>query len=203
MFNADLDKMIAMSAEAKCRPNWQLMAEYLSLRGQGIRKPALKALAKFVDEAAIWQFEDRLELSLWILKGLNLSVVPSPLLSKVIHPTCREWSQINPLNAEAHLWLGKLGFGVENYERAIALDPDCAEARGRKCLAMIDHVWFNQHHLPDSYLGNPSTDLLDLAEAEAIWRGRVTESWAEHCLNDIKEYRLNAEEWLRLHPPKG
>lgn len=201
MFNDDLDKMIAMSAEAKRRPNWQLLAEYLLLRGRGIRKPALAVLIKFVDDAALWTFEDRLNLCRWILEDLQLTTIPTPLLRKIVEPTCREWSICEPNNPRVHLSLGKLGFGIENYKRALSLDPDCAEARGHICLGMIEHVWFNQHHLPDHYIGNPAADLLDLAEAEQTWRGREIGEWADYCLKDIGEYRMNAESWLRDHDP--
>ncbi|WP_155913859.1 hypothetical protein [Asticcacaulis sp. AC466] len=200
MQNNDLDKMIAMSAVASGKPGWQGLADYLALQGRGVRKRALAELTEFVQAAATWSFDRRLDLCLWLLESLSPYSMPSPLLETIVHPTCREWGEREPDTVIAHLWLGRLGLGVEHYERALYLDPACAEARGCLCEAMIEPVWFNQHHLPDYYINSPAADLLDLAEAEAMWVGREIGSVATQCLKDIHEYRENAQAWLRDHP---
>ena len=199
----DLDKMIAMSEEARSRLGWDLLADYMSLQGRGLRKPALEVLDKFVEVAAESPFEDRLTLALWMLAGLDTNKVAAPLSWKIIQPTCREWLTREPENPQAHLWFANLNLGdVEaHYRKVLELDPGCDEARGSLCNILTGDIWFNQHHLPDYYIKSPLADLLDLAEAEAIWIGHDTSKTAVYWLNEIAQYRLNAEAWLKDHPP--
>jgi len=194
--------MIAMSEVARLRPSWGGLADYLSLRGRGLRKPALAVLGTFVSEAATWSFDGRLELSLWVLGDLRLENNPAPLSRTLIRPTVREWSVRNPENPKAHFWLGQLGLGPaeKHYRKALALDPDYEEARGQLCNVLLHDVWFNQHHLPDNYIREPAADLLAIADAEALWKGRADSPTAVFWLGEITAYRSQAEAWLRGRP---
>ena len=205
MFEDDLDKMIAMSEVARLRPNWGGLADYLSLRGRGLRKPALVTLGTFVIEAATWSFDDRLELTLWVLEDLKLENNPDPLSGRILKPTIQEWSVRDAETPKAHFWLGNLGFRpVEmHYRRALELDPDYEDARGSLCNCLLGDVWFNQHHLPDYYIKSPTMDLLDIAEAEALWVGRENTPMAAFWLKEIASYRSLAEAWLHDHPPES
>lgn len=80
-----------------------------------------------------WPLNARLDLSLWILETLRLSIVPSPLLTSIVLPTCEDWIQEEPENAEAHLRLGKVNPSIarQEFTLALALAPENEEARGR------------------------------------------------------------------------
>lgn len=203
MPNDDLNKMIAKGEEARSRSGWELLADYLSLHGRGVRKPALVKLNQFVVLAAEWPFDERLQLTLWLLHDLGMGNYAAPLFWKIIAPTCREWLTHEPENAQAHFWSAKLHLGnVEaDYRRVLELDPACDEARGALCSMLTSDVWFNQHHLPDYYINDPGVDLLDLAEAEAVWTGHGESKTAVYWLKEIADYRAYAEAWMRRHPP--
>lgn len=198
MLNTDLDRMLAFSAEARKHPGWARLADYLSLHGQGVRKRALVTLSSFIEDAMGWPLKARLDLSLWILETLRLSSIPAPLFTSIVLPTCEDWIQEEPENAEAHLWLGKLNPSIarQEFTLALALAPENDEARGRLCQSLIDHIDFNQHHLPHFYINDPKLDLIDLSTAEALWIGREQSKWAKFCLNDIRGLRKCAEMWL-------
>ena len=202
MYRDTQDRMLALAERARTEPLWQEFHEYLSLHGRGIRKTALKHLDRFVASAVDWPFEDRRRFCLCLFDHLHTGEIAAPLNWKVVMPTFSEWPLQEPENAEAFMYLGLTQgeHSTENLQRALELDPGCQPARARLCQYLMADAEFNQHHLPDSYFNDPASDLLDLAEAEALCAGYEDTAWGRQCLEDIRMCRANAENWLREHP---
>lgn len=203
MHRDDLDKMLALVEKVRQHGDWEDLAEYLSLHGRGIRKPALAVLDRFVVQAKHWPFARRLELALWCLEILGNHRMAAALRGLVC-AAIREWPRHEAETARMHLWLGELNVEglspdgrVAHFRRALELDPDCDDARKHLSMIGVDHVHDNQHTLPGFYRNSPEADLLDLAEAEALWGGREHSIAGAWCLQEIGEYRARAEEWLR------
>ncbi|MFT4074334.1 MAG: hypothetical protein QM647_02300 [Asticcacaulis sp.] len=204
MRNNDLDKLFALAGEAKREATWQGFADYLEQHGKGIRKKALVTLNRFIDDAVLWTFTERLRFSLWLLNALNNDALVQPLKERLVIPTLREWKDREPLQAEPYLWLGLLGIDqMFHIRRALELDPKCQRARAKLCEWVTGHISYNQHELPSFYIHDPRVDLLDLAEAEALCVGYEETDWAIWTLAEIKEQRELAEAWLRNHPRLG
>ncbi len=201
----DLSKMIALAEQAGLEPLWYRFADYLEQHGKGVRKNALVTLKKFIDEALLWPFAERLRFTLWSLEVMPIDALVQPLKMRLVIPTLKEWKEFEPLQAGPHLWLGLLHCDVpaDYLKRVLELDPKCQKARAQLCQWIIGYVSYNQHELPAFYIHDPRVDLVSLAEAEALCLGCEDADWASCVLAEISDHRELAKEWLRNHPRAG
>lgn len=101
----------------------------------------------------------------------------------IVEPTLREWLACEPEAAEpmllACLWGDPAvvrGSRLDCLRAVLTRPPDLHPARRAFVRAAVDLVAFAQHEWPHGYLGDPSTDLDLLAEAEAASNG-LPDDW--------------------------
>ena len=215
--NHEFDELLLIASDADERAAWQEFGRYCVLRATGVRKPALQALDRFLQQATGWPFVERLAFVRWLMAGTarfprysSLSsqsalLIPQPLRDRLLIPTITEWSEQAPQDHEPFLWLGLLGHGHarDQFARALALDPACEKARRMLVDWMLDPINYNQHELPSFYIHDPREDLEDLQEALHIATSSSDAAWLDGTRATIHRYRLRAEAWLVLHPAPG
>jgi hypothetical protein len=165
----------------------------------------------FLDKAADWPFSERLELTLWIAGQTRLplfesSLLPQPLMQRVIGPTITEWVELEPSSAEAHHLAARLGgssntlFPEKAYHlrRAVALNPAHDQARVALVNWLTSDPWDHQHVVPDGYNGDPESDLRDLLEAEVIAAGIGDHEMRERKLAEVRHFQQIASSWLQF-----
>ncbi len=173
----DLDRALELARELGGEPAWRALADYYRLRGEGRRKDAMAALETFLRGSGDLPFEARRRLAGRLAEAsMGVSdprvVVPQPLVERFLNPTFEEWAALRAADAAPHLWLGLVhhwsissdAAPADHFRRALELDPGCRPARERLIRIALDAIDFNQHHLPDDYLGDPREDLAELED---------------------------------------
>ena len=174
MFSGQLIALLAAGDAAAENSQWAEFAAFCHLRAKGLRKPALRKVEVFVAQALCWSFTDRTRFIAWLMPqlgtfgGSNSPLLPHPLLAQFVLPTLLEWKLVEPERVELWVWHGSLVSGDESvvcFKGALEIDPDCQQARRALASFAINDVEYNQHHLPDYYVGDPEADLQSLAYA--------------------------------------
>jgi hypothetical protein len=156
-----------VAAEAGQTHAWAGYAQYCTQLECGLRKPALEALNRFIQQTETAPFADRKCFVSWLMHQAASStaagsLVPYPLRKRLIDPTLAEWLEVEPLSSEPHRWLG----GYDHLGRALVLDPTDEIARVRFVSCVVSDVDYAAHELPQGYLGDLHKDLTFLMEAE-------------------------------------
>src|ERR1700722_7145580 len=95
--HANMDKLAALALQAGQQADWRGFARFCELRGNGLRLDALKSLSEFLDQAATWPFEARLQFTRWLFDTWGPSRdLPQPLHARLVVPTIREWANKEP-----------------------------------------------------------------------------------------------------------
>jgi hypothetical protein len=212
----DLDRLQGIAAEFAADVELRDFGRYCDLRGRGLRSPAFAALEAFITLARAWPFERRKAISLRIAqlaRGMRDAglLTPQPLLAQVLLPAFEEWSRRDEASAEPHLWLGLLRHEgpdgrtpADHLRLALDRDPHCDEARRQLAEWLLSDVEFNQHHLPDDYIGDPAADIRALDEAEALLAGLPKGSPRRSLEDEASQLRRRLVAWLSGKPrPKG
>jgi hypothetical protein len=170
---------------------------WLAARGAGLKVQAKAALAAFLEEALIWPDQKQRDFAAWldmVSTALDdrAAATPHPLMTQLILPTLRNWADTDPRAAMPHLLLGRFHSWLldpepplDHFRRALKRNPDLVLARRGVIQALCDAVERNQHHLPDSYLGDRAQDAASMDEVAAMARNlpdpSEAEGWARHA----------------------
>lgn len=200
------------------RQAWDAYLESLTLRERGLRRQSLAALQRLIGRSKSWTTQERRAFVLALVSSLDTSKLTSPwpttsffdaeavafpLLAELLYPTFRQWAETEPLDARPLLWLGllhRLEIDEEEPElylrRALERDPTLVLAR----LALVAHIRsgvdYNQHELPEAYLGSPALDLKRIDEALRLLDGSEV-SWPPRLAERLQEMRALAVEQLQ------
>lgn len=206
----DLGYVRALAEEAEGRDGWAPFADYYRLRGEGLRSEALIVLDGFIAQAVAWPLADRVALSVWIgerlagYRGQPEAVLPVPLFRLLVRPSLEAWAQASPLDPLPLVWLARLSSGGATLHaapgpllrEALVRDPEFEPARLDFVHELLRGVAYNQHELPDAYLGDAGEDVVDLAEGEALLDGLGLDEQAD-LRPRVVSARRAAERWLR------
>ena len=201
-----MDKLAALASQAGERADWRGFVRFCEFQRKGLRADALKSLGEFLDEAANWPFEARLQFIRWLFDTWRPSRdLPQPLHARLAVPTIREWANRDPQQALAHLWLGLLGCDNPRLEVewALELDPTLESAREALVQWIVADVDYNQHEMPALYIRDPRDDLEALGRAEKLIDEGKASDWIESAREEIRDLRRQAEGWLAAHPRQG
>ena len=187
-----------VAANARTVPLWSDYADFCIEYERGLRAEAFTILERFITSMERASFGERRRFVSWLSqqadgrKGRHM-LIPHPLHVRLVEPTLLEWTLLEPLCSEPHLWLG----GYDHVKRAFELDPDDQLARKKLIIAVLSRVDFNAHELPRGYLGDIEKDLAALSEAEELLKGMSNEDDRQSLAVDIAEQRRWIEEYLK------
>lgn len=147
-------------------------AEYCRLKGLGLRREALLALNKLIadlnanpDVTSRFEVVDRL---FEIENEADIhSLLPHPLVTKVMWPTCEARILQNDRDSRPYRWLGF----QDNWRKALELDPDDAIARGRWSSACWRDLDYAFHELPAGVLSSVDEIAQSVATLDQLARG--------------------------------
>ena len=177
---------------------WKDYATFCEKYGKGVRRQALTILDKFIFAYERESFERRCTFVSWLLRqtdgrdGRHMAI-PQPLRIRIVEPTLLEWTVVDPLCYEPHLWLG----GHDHLKTALRLAPDNELVRKKLIIAILSKVRFATHELPRGYLGTPDHDLATLDEAESLLPGLSSAAERISLSADISEERRLILDYLR------
>jgi hypothetical protein len=168
-----------LAEQLASRPELTDYTTYLTLRERGLRSSALASLRRFIGVARDWPFEQRRDWVEWLI-SVNyarpeiIDLLPSPLRIELVSPTLSEWVVREPKNPLAYRWRGHSAAfegAMNDFRRAIDLDPREQISRRLLVLRLNHEVFVATHELPNGYLGDPVADLKMLVEASEVVEG--------------------------------
>ncbi|OAI56438.1 hypothetical protein AYO49_04295 [Verrucomicrobiaceae bacterium SCGC AG-212-N21] len=189
-------KKVAEGAEA--RPEWADYAAFCLELEKGLRDQAFATLERFIKQMEQASFSDRRCFVSWLLGEKQFCdsahlLTPHPLRKRIIEPTLKEWTSVEPKSAEPLCWLG----GYENFRHALKLDATSEFARYGLIKCILDDVKFATHELPSGYLGDPNGDLMLLTEAEQALSGTSYPDEWRSARADIAKQRKKVTDYLQ------
>lgn len=167
------------------------LVRYLDFRGRGLRRQAMAALDEFVVDARDWPTERQRAFADGVLSAIEGNpdlhdLKAEPLQRGFVTPVIRAWREAEPRNPVPWRW----GDDVDLIRRAVDLDPTDQIARRRLIRRLMGCVAHAAHELPAGYIGDPTSDLADIAEVELLATG----------LRDPGLER-GAADFVRMHRP--
>jgi hypothetical protein len=149
--------------------DWGDYATFCLEYEKGLRQDAFGSLERFIAHIEREPFAERRHFVGWLMKMAhgrlgNHMLVPYPIKGRVVEPTLLEWAEVEPLSSEPLRWIG----GVENLERAVALDPADQIAIKELIIVLLSQLDYSTHELPYGYLGLIPEDLSKLDRIEAL-----------------------------------
>jgi hypothetical protein len=223
--NESLEDARVVALELAHEPDWRGFATYCDLRVRGLRKAALDTLRRFVVQAQAWPYEERRRFTAWLAERatrLTYAVdgrihtagilLPQPVVDGVVRPTLREWREREPGSALPYLWSALLhhsapGDEGENQEQllrqALAADPKCERARVLLVGILTGYVEFQQHHLPETYLGDPAAGLRTLEEARELLRDAGSDAGCQAMERRLTLLEQLTRDWVQFREQGG
>jgi hypothetical protein len=183
---------------ARTVPEWEDYATFCEKYERGLRRDALVVLDRFISSMERAPFAARRRFVGWLTQQADgrdgrHRLIPQPLQVRIVEPTLLEWTLVDPQCYEPHLWLG----GFDHLRHAHELAPGNELVRKKLVVAILSRVGFSTHELPAGYLGIPTQDLADLAEAEGLLQGLSSSEDRVQLLAEIAEERTLIREYLR------
>jgi hypothetical protein len=189
-------KVVAKAARTV--PEWADYATFCEEYERGLRRDALVVLDRFISSMERAPFAARRRFVGWLTQQADgrdgrHRLIPQPLQVRIVEPTLLEWTLVDPQCYEPHLWLG----GFDHLRQAHELAPGNELVSKKLVIAILSRVGFSTHELPAGYLGIPTQDLADLAEAEGLLQGLSSSEDRVQLLAEIAEERNLIREYLR------
>lgn len=191
----DFDAAGRLAEELTSDAPWHGYGPYLAARSRGLKREAANALDAFIADAASWPETGARAFIEWLdgaLEGfLDRGVLlPFPLRTRIVLPALRRWSDEGSAYAafmlgHIHNWKSDETAPLKYFELALERDPAMDRARAGLLGARLDHVHFNQHHLPDEYLGDRGEDIAFLNEQRGVVAGFTDPALGQPWLDEI------------------
>jgi len=185
-----------VAAKARAVPLWSDYADYCVEYERGLRADAFTILERFISSMECASFEERQQFVSWLSRqadgrqGRNM-LIPHPLHVRLVEPTLLEWTLVQPLCSEPHLWLG----GYDHVKQALELEPDNQLARRKLIIILWGQVDFKSYEF--DHLGNIEKDLSTLRDVEELLKGLSNEEDRLSLAAALAEDRRVIEEHLR------
>jgi hypothetical protein len=162
----------SIAVEATAEPEWSDYATYCTDYERGLRRQAFATLDAFIVRMKCAPFAERKRFVSWLMhhadgrEGEHM-LVPHPVRTRLVEPTCNEWIEVEPASSEPHRWLGS----YDHLKVALRLDATDEIARRKFLICVLKEIRYLTHELPAGYLGDPQEDLIVLGEAQAAVAG--------------------------------
>jgi hypothetical protein len=185
-----------VAAKARAVPSWSDYADYCVEHERGLRAEAFTILERFIASMECASFAERQRFVSWLSRqadgrdGRHM-LIPHPLYVRLVEPTLLEWTLVQPLCSEPHLWLG----GYDHVKRAFELEPDNQLARRKLIILLWGQVDFEAYEF--GQLGNIEKDLSTLSDVEELLSGLSNDEERLSLAADLAEDRRVIEEYLR------
>lgn len=191
----DFSRVSALAEELQ-RGGGHAFQPWLAARGAGLKRQSVGMLDAFIDTALQWREPQRRAFVVWLDsvrerfydKGI---VTPHPLKMRVIMPTVNAWREAEPDSPTPYLLLARFhdcrhdDTSPETYYRlAFERDPTSMVAREGIIDTVLDAVDRSQHHLPDTFLGDPAECIARLDEIMVL----ATESGDEKLAQSVADW---------------
>jgi hypothetical protein len=185
-----------VAAEARAIPAWADYAAFCEEYERGLRQEAFNILKRFTSSMERAPFVERRRFVSWLSQQADRRegrhmIIPHQLYVRLVEPTLLEWTAVEPVCCEPHLWLG----GLDHLKRAFELEPDNQLARRKLLLLRWGQVDFKAYEL--GYLKNFDQDIAILSEAEELLRGLSNEEDRLSLAADLAEDRRFIEDRVR------
>jgi len=186
------------ASSANSIASWPEYARFCLEYERGLRRQAFAILQGFISNMEREPFAERRRFISWLLmmaegrEGQHL-LIPNPLQIKVVEPTLLEWTQVEPLCAEPHRWLGDR----EHLEHALELDPNDQIARRRLIIKIMSCIDYATHELPLGYLGSAVEDLAIIERVEGLLIDLTNDRDRTSLAAFIAEEKTAIQEYLR------
>ena len=156
----NFESLIQIAAQLRKTKELVRLAEYCELREKGLRKHALAAVRRFLDESAALAEERKLELAISLLE-LHWAIpeahqfLTHPLQHEFILPTLRKASRPGNSAFRNLALLEALSGGGEEGRNALSLalqyDPSDIMVRKKIVSMLLNEADFAMHHLHESH----------------------------------------------------
>ena len=190
--------LIEVADEASKSPEWSDYAAFCLSRERGLRREAFRALERFITSLESTPFCERRRFVSWLMHITDgwedgELAVPHQLRIRLVVPTLREWTGIEPQNSEPFRWLG----GYEELKHALELNSNDQIARRRLLAMIVNGMEYETHELPYGYVGDgPEEGLAALDEAEELLE-RLPTADVTVIATKISEMRSRIQSFLR------
>jgi hypothetical protein len=185
-----------IAAEARTVPAWADYAAFCEEYERGLRREAFSILERFISSMERAPFAERRRFVSWLSERTDRRegrhmLIPHQFYVRVVEPTLLEWTAVEPLCSEPHLWLG----GFEHVKCAFELKPDNQLARRKLLLLIWGRVDFKAYEM--GHLENYDQDMATLSEVEELLKGLSNEEDRLSLAADLAEDRRFIEDHSR------
>lgn len=191
-------------------PALGLFAEYCRMKGLGLRRQALLIIDDLVsqleaDPDATTRFEAVHRLFELENEADIHNLLPHPLVTKVMRPTCEAKILLDAHDPRPYRWLGF----QDNWRKALELDPSDAIARSRWSSACWRDLDYALHELPLGVLSSVSNIAENVMILDQLSKGTGgstiwPESWLRRLAMSYLDYarsgeRISFKQWAARH----
>lgn len=204
------------------RPSYDIASflQFVNQAERGRQREANQALESFIKQAERWSAERRRDFAAWLLgivEGLPDAheVLAAPLRTRFLQPVLMGWRTALPEDIRPYRWMGlflETPDQLDNLRAAIRLG---GQQEQRAMLKLVHKAlyafWYNQHHMPAEYMGDPAKDLVLAQEAEGliaqVKERRVREGLRRDmdvCIQNMRDWsaftdsgELDFDQWRR------
>lgn len=197
----------ALSDVAKAqRPSYDIATflQFINQAERGRQREANQALESFVKQAERWSADRRRDFAAWlmgIVEGLPdaSEVLVTTLRARFLQPVLIGWRAAVPEDIRPYRWLGlyiETPDQLDNLRAAIRLGGQ----QEQRAILKIAHkalyaFWYNQHHFPLEYMGEPEKDIILAQEVNALIALVKDKRVREGLARDMEVCIANMQDW--------
>lgn len=195
-----LKALAALYAE---RDGFAEFSEYCRLREQGLKKPAMAAMNRFVASQEQRSIDEQRqhadELSALILSQQDTHQLGCFPLTQYLQQVLHAWREEAPQTVAANKWLGCFTGDIQYFEQALQSAPDDIICLRKMALHYLDRIDFQMHHLSESVLlGDEATAEANLQNAKAYIERITDKTLQHHFMQEWQEYQQLLQLWQRF-----
>lgn len=187
---------IALREDNRCAE----IADYCSLRAQGLRKQALNSLRAFLEAFDAWPDAHRQE---WAHGLMELQLAHPEVHQLIAHPLqetliaiFEKWAETEPSNPSPCRWLGILTHSPEWFKNALTRDKGDEYSRWRAADSFIGRAEHACHHIPEYFIGEPADATKWLDDAEAVLAPIADTIRGRSAMKELNLARQKLDDWI-------